>query len=382
MNVGNCKTLRETNKIKNLEVILEASANLYIIQLMKQKVILITFIITLIMSCNNKKHSNVKDTIDFNEIKDSIDLDCSNFLKSTDIDYHWLHEYDLLKSDNYRTEKINLLNSEKVEIDYLNKSDTTVTIISRNYSEYKTPEKFIDSYYKINAKGKIIDSLNLTGKELCDNYFGYLINDDSFYTWLIDGSKTKYPCKKINEDFTMTKEQANEKFRLLYEKSSIATMHTVIIYDKDSPSYPSDYIPMFFIDKKWIMLFGSDLDIGLNNSDKFHRLPNLVENEKAGWTSGNKYIFLDYFHKTAYTEEYNSNPLAPITRYHPSKWEGEAYMHLTLKNKIIPFKISLNKIIDKKSESFSPIPFKYYTHKSLNFGMINYNDILLLVKLK
>lgn len=361
-------------------------------------VLIIIFILVVISIKNYNKILNPtknyqKGTVDYEEIRLQIALNYQNFLDSTKLNYYGLNQYISPKDEKYTIRELKGPNQEEAAIIYYNEADTTLTIMSKNYSPNSISDRPYDeytkNYYKINAFGNVIDSLKLMKDEISDNYFGYLINDDSYYTWLIDGNKTKYLCKKINKDFLMTKEQVNEKFRLLYEKSSIATMHTVVIHNKNNPSYPSVYIPVFFVENKWVMLFGSDLDIGLNDSDKYtikvpnnyKELPNLIENQKTIWTNKNKHISLDYFHRKEYAEEFRSNPLSPITMYKHAKWGGEAYLHLNLKKKKIPFIIWWSKIISEDSINYSPIPFKYYTHENLNFGIINIYDQIFLIKL-
>jgi len=269
---------------------------------------------------------------------------------------------------------------KQITIAYFNPTDNTVAIKTKNYdsSPMNNPDVYLNSYYKLNTDGVVVDSLILAADEISKLYEGYLVNDDGYYTWLLDGDKTKHPCEIINRDLALSEEAIQPQFDTLYKRATLAKNHSVIYENK------SYYTVLFFIDKKWVMLFGSHslkYDSSPFNKDeppekhfKENTIPNLfVETEV--WNNKSDYINLVHFQKKSFEKERSSGGFNPIYHFYPAKWKGEGYMQINFNGDTIPFKMPLDKF-EKESDGTYQIPYKdsmlYFTAEGLEYGLITY----------
>ncbi len=276
---------------------------------------------------------------------------------------------------------------ENIGIVYYNKKDTTVVVRTKNYGSFSTrkPEIYKNNYYKLNAKGKIIDSLELKRNEISEIREGYLINNDSYYTWLLDGDKTRKKCKMINRDYSFTKEQAEKKLKELYDKSKYAFGYDIVLDNYSS------YISAFFINNDWVFLFG-DIKMSYKNEDIYppKRVDNYdsrfvlndIINKEDVWNKKSKVLSLKHFQKIEYEKSNKSLfTLIPSSYNHSvDKWIGEGYMHLLYQKDTIVFKMILNyELGDSNSYSGN---LNFYTDSKLKFGLLACDYRLFIVRNK
>lgn len=273
---------------------------------------------------------------------------------------------------------IDITTFEEISIEFFNEKDSTVIVKTQNYSSRSSsnPEIYTNTYYKLNSEGTIIDSLKLAEENIARLYDGYLINDDSYYTWILDGDKNKKSCEIINRDEQFTKQEAEEVLEALYEASEIALSNHSVFHNNNSY-----YVSVFFIENQWKLLFG-DVRLNYYNKNKYPektnktlmQLENTIEKHLV-WNKKSEYINLEYFHKENFIKGGESSAFNPIYRKTYDRWEGIGFMNLKFKEDIIPFKMNLNYELGSNSNTYK-VPFrgdlKYYTRSELNFGLLNY----------
>ncbi len=297
--------------------------------------------------------------------------------------YKWL-------KDGVETEKHEIVPvikdvSKDIRIVYYNKKDTTVVVRTKNYGSYSTrkPKIFKNNYYKLNARGKIIDSLELKRNEISKIHEGYLINHDSYYTWLLDGDKTRKKCKMINRDFSFTKEQTEKELKELYDKSKYAFSYEAIL---DNTVFD---VSAFFIDDDWTFLFGN-ITMSYKNEDIYppkrsdnyddRFILNNIRNTKDIWNQKSSSFSLKHFQKIQYEKSNRSliNVFPSSYNRTVDKWKGEGYMNFLYQKDTIAFKMRLNyELGDINSYSGD---LNFYTDSKLKFGLLACDYRLFIVR--
>ncbi|TCI90015.1 hypothetical protein [Tenacibaculum sp. M341] len=278
---------------------------------------------------------------------------------------------------------------EEISLEYYNKKDSTVVIKTQNYSGQSTnnPDVYTNTYYKLNSRGAIIDSLELKEDAIARLYNGYLVNDDSYYTWILDGNKVPKKCEIINRENVFTKREVTQKFKELYAKATVMVNNHNVFYENNS-----QYVSIFFTDTNCYMLFGDD-DLIYTESkeypDKYQNeieLHNVIE-EKNVWNNTNDYIKLLHYQKEGYQKSYSSffslnlNGIRSV-----NKWEGTGYMQLNFRGFTIPFKMNLN--YELENVDTYKVPFRgeleFFTNEELSYGLLRYygNGRICIVKQK
>jgi len=284
---------------------------------------------------------------------------------------------------------------KKIIINYFNENDNSVVVRTQNYETNKgaepLPDVLMNKYYKLNTDGEIIDSLVLTDNDRSWEYEGYLINNEYYYTWMLNGDKTEYPLKIINGDLALSKEAYKEKFKALYKSAALVK---ILIHDKK-------YKQVFLIDNQWAALAGSNLlyydehkldDEGKpvhyygekkllpEKHIKRFSMPTRLIKEYEVWEQKSKYLNLVHFQKISYTKKKRESPFALHRGLHPAKWEGEGYFHLNFKNDTIPFKMYLEHLDRDPPDRYRLPTFverrsmMYFTTEDLNYGLFSDNQ--------
>jgi len=277
---------------------------------------------------------------------------------------------------------------EEIMIAYFNNNDNSVFVKTKNYSAnlIKSPDILLNNYYKLNTDGEIIDSLILAKREICKAYEGYLVNDHTYCTWLLNGDKTKHPIEFINRDLALSEEEVQEELKSLHGRATLAKNHQAIF---DNIPYSN---VIFLIDDKWVMLFADGL-LGYSKNEAFPQkhiqrtfIQNLIDKSDV-WNKKSNYLNLVHFQKKSFREKRKVSPFNPNSQVSYSKWEGEGYMHLNFKNDTIPLKLDLNRRLGDAPYHYE-IPYRgsifYFTTDELNYGLLanNYLSRLFLVKRK
>lgn len=147
-------------------------------------------------------------------------------------------------------------------------------------------------YYKLDKNGKLVDSIpDINYSGIRD---GYLIAENEYSSWMIDGDTLKHKYTDLNSDAGWQPERIKTEFDKLRNKAvSTAYFNYDRLWKYDSENYENKIDKaVFLVEGKWYALYGEDLD-----------LPDYTtlskEKEKSYQT---KYIHLlqaDHFHKTA-----------------------------------------------------------------------------------
>jgi len=287
-----------------------------------------------------------------------------------------------VETESYTIQPLHKEKFEEIEIVYFNSDDNTVVVRTKNYTARPIPDLniLLNKYYKLNIDGVVIDSFSLADTEISEIYEGYLVNNDSYYLWLLNGDKTKYPCEIINRDKTLSKDEIHHQLITLHEKASLVKYHSV--------GFSQTFL--FFINNKWVILLGSNPYDSENKYAERHiektMLPNLI-NEEEVWNKESNYLNLVHFQKKSFSKRSSSGWFNPIHHVIFARWNGEGYMQLNFKNDTIPFKMNLEHLKKDPPNKYE-IPFRkslsYFTADDLNYGLFSTADKynLFLVKKK
>ncbi|MFK7814007.1 MAG: hypothetical protein AB8B59_16035 [Maribacter sp.] len=311
-------------------------------------------------------------------------------------------------SDNFKTEKFQLegfhLGKYKLnQIVHFNEIDSTIVLMGSNYGApaQSLPHPIINSYYKLDAKGTVIDSLELSDSEIAFTRDGYLVSKDFYSSWMLDSDATKKTYQFLNDSLDWNANDENDfkafenlyktATRVMYEEYHINRQPYGSIKLLNGGSWTklqkSEYFDHTFrfetYPAKPILVYEQNPTTRPSEVDDFSHshLPNLAEDGNI-FKGENKYISIDHFRKVKFVESKNNGAFNPISMTYPAKWEGEAFMHLSYKNETIPFKIALDKMKreeDGYQREFG-FPLRFYTNEHLNFGIVseNYGDLFLI----
>jgi hypothetical protein len=247
------------------------------------------------------------------------------------------------KSLNYEITKLTGSWAEKDSFEkpiFLEKSDFVVLHTNAKPSSYGE-----SLYYKMDKNAKLVDSIP-------DIYYGirngYLISEDAYCTWVIDGDTVKNKYIDINIDTKWESEKVKKEFDRLRNKAvSTAYFNSDNLWKYNSKNYENEIDKaVFLIDGKWYALYGKDLDLPIYR----------VLSEGKEKSLGSKFthsLLADYFHKTE------------LRGRRKSEWEVNAYFNFIKEKDTLKIfqKMDLN---GEKDDLF----LTYYSSKNINFYLI------------
>ncbi|NRT16677.1 hypothetical protein HNP99_003049 [Flavobacterium sp. 28A] len=200
-------------------------------------------------------------------------------------------------------------------------------------------------FYKLDKNAKLVDSIP-------DTYFNirnaYLINQDSYCTWLTDGNKVNKKYIDINSDTEWGTKKVQKEFKLLMNKAiSIDFFYYDYLWEDHSKNH-EDKIDkaIFLIDGKWYALYGKDLNLPIY-------LTLSTQKEELFRSKFTHTLLADYFHKT---NSIGSNEII---------WNGNAYFNFIKEKDTLKIfqKMEFN---GEKEDLF----LTYYGSKNINFYLI------------
>lgn len=308
---------------------------------------------------------------------------------------------DTLKTEKYQLESFHQSKYKLTQIVHFNPTDSTLIVMGSNYGApaQSLPRPIIHNYYKLDAQGKTLDSLQLSGGEIALTRDGYLVGKDYHCSWMLDGNISKKSYQFLNDSLDWNSEKDLDAFQKLYETAtrviyqeyylepkryaSIKLMNdgvwTKLQQAKDFEyafrfeTYPEKPV---IVRDPYSTTKPSEVD-GFSHS----HLPNLAEGGNM-YTNENKHISLIHFRKVKFIESKSNGVFNPNSMTYAAKWKGDGFMQLSFKGETIPFKIALDKMQREEDgyERKLGHPIRFYMNESLNFGIVseNYGDLFLI----
>lgn len=309
---------------------------------------------------------------------------------------------DTLQTNKHYLEGFKLGRFKLTQIVHFNSLDSTLVIMGSNYGApaQSLPNPVVNIYYKLDAQGTIVDSLEFSEQAIPITRDGYIIGNEYHCSWMLDGDETRKPYQLINGSLNWDMNNAEDKLsfetlyrtatRVLYQEYHIERKAHASIKLLNNGMWTKLQIPGHFdqafrfkkFTEKPILDYEKYPTSKPSEVDGFEHshLQNLAE---AGniYTQENKHISLAHYRKVKFIESKSNGALNPNSMTYPAKWEGEGYMELNFKKNTIPFKITLDKIErDGSYERKFGHPLRFYTNEYLEFGVIseNYGDLFLI----
>lgn len=308
---------------------------------------------------------------------------------------------DSFKNERYQLKSFKLGTYKLTQIVHLNTADSTLILMGSNYGApaQSLPRPIIHNYYKLNSQGKVLDSLQLSADEIALTRDGYLVGKDYHCSWMLDGDTFKKPYQFLNDSINWDSEKDLASFEKLYKTASrviyqdyhierklyasIKLLNDGVWTKLQKPEYFERIFRFETYPAKPIIIRDplptnkpSEVD-GFSHS----HLPNLAEDENM-YTNENEHISLVHFRKVKFVEGKNNGAFNPNSMTYAAKWNGDGFMQLSFKGETIPFRIVLNKMQREEDgyERKFGHPIRFFTNKSLNFGIVseNYGDLFLI----
>lgn len=214
-------------------------------------------------------------------------------------------------------------------------------IIVESVEEFKPKEfeqpTYSITYYRVDSKGKLLDTLNETGSTAFGRPFnGHMLYEDSYSNYLKTGKHQKVPYKSINKDLAMSTVALSNLTRDLLSQADAVT-----VYEEDDPM---TYI--ISIDAEVLKVYvpkESNIDVPKEFEHNFKEvLPVTDYSHRTGlkhyaWDNPKSAISIDYFLKQQYKSGVNfSMAAAPSSR--PARWYGMGYFQLKIGADVLKFK--------------------------------------------
>lgn len=308
---------------------------------------------------------------------------------------------DSLRTEKYQLESFNQGKYKLTQIVHFNTTDSTLVVMGSNYGApaQSLPKPIIHNYYKLDAQGNVLDSLELSGEETALTRDGYLVGLNYHCSWMLDGNATKKPYQILNDSIDWNADKDLETFqklyatatRVMYSTFHIKTERYTAIKLRNNGVWTVTQSPDGFDNafrfetypEKPIIQYGTHPTTKPSEVDGFQHshVPNLAE-EGDSYKGENEHLSMVHFRKVKFEESKNNGAFNPNNMTYAAKWEGEGYMHLFYKGDTIPFKIALDKMKleeDGYGREYGH-PLRFYTNEQLNFGIVseNYGGLFLI----
>lgn len=275
--------------------------------------------------------------------------------------YTFLHQLSSNSNFNIRAFSTTANNTNIFKI-----NDSLIVASISDEHQFERDSDFTDSWYKINNKGQVIDSLTIKNESIY-KFGNYLVNSDKSYylTWLIDGNTKPMSFSPIENGKII-----EEKDFVNYTNDSDFSLGNWSGYDKNKK-----YKTIYFKDGKWNEIYTKEYQ---KISEK------RVQNKRLPFTNIDKISTLDYFYKEKWRGENFPNFNLYINGRTPDHWQGTGYFTIQVNNQKIHFKrgglklFKDNRISDSRTLAFYENAKKTYTIIS----DINYGGYLYLIRYK
>lgn len=240
-------------------------------------------------------------------------------------------------------------------------SGQQITLITAKYLEGTAGNAL--SYYKLNHSGQLIDSLHYrNNRNKLTMVNGFLLHPEFFYSWVLDGSRTRHTYKEGNKDLSWSAGQLKAEVASVLEKAEVVYVYTASsIWPFDSDLYNAKVDKLIYVVKgKGYALYGSNLTgIPPAGVKPYQEMPDQIELARNHDKQANA------------TLDFNSKDYLLIENNTLKTWRGKAFLSLKKGQHLL--KIKQNVFIDEQadgSQSISAMDLGYYSAEKLAFSLI------------
>ncbi|WP_316780178.1 hypothetical protein [Pedobacter antarcticus] len=236
-----------------------------------------------------------------------------------------------------------------------------ITLITAKYLEGTAGNA--TSYYKLDHSGQLTDSLhyrNNKNKLIMTN--GFLLHPDFFYSWVLDGSRTRNTYKEWNKNLSWSAERIKAEMAAILEKADAIYVYSASsMWPSDSDLYNGKVDKLIYVVKgKGHALYGAGL-IGVRpaGTKPYQEMPDQIELARNHDTQANA------------TLDFNSKDYLLVENNTLKTWRGKAFLSLKKGQHLL--KIKQNVFIDEQadgSQSISAMDLGYYTAEKSAFSLI------------
>lgn len=281
--------------------------------------------------------------------------------------YKGYTELDSLLDDYYEVVRINGGFIEPV----LQTNDSTIIIITGNSLETETEAFIENSWYKINLKGQLTDSLKLKFRQNENHHFDtfndYILDTDqnTYNTWLINNNSNGIPIKNIADNKRFVQKEVDN---LLDKEKYLAVSFTDTISGEAKNAHK-----LFFLkNKTWHYLITDSL---------FYHSSTYNQNDKEVKYTVTPYDSSTLFQRTfVHKEHWKESSFWNISKYltwgtgngsSGNGWDGTSYFQITMPKKNIYFK----QFVTVDEDGTLRERFNYFIYKPIGGDYLLLNDI-------
>ncbi|MFD2902878.1 hypothetical protein [Sphingobacterium anhuiense] len=281
--------------------------------------------------------------------------------------YKGYTELDSLLDDYYEVVRINGGFIEPV----LQTNDSTIIIITGNSLETETEAFIENSWYKINLKGQLTDSLKLKFRQNENHHFDtfndYILDTDqnTYNTWLINNNSNGIPIKNIADNKRFAQKEVDN---LLDKEKYLAVSFTDTISGEAKNAHK-----LFFLkNKTWHYLITDSL---------FYHSSTYNQNDKEVKYTVTPYDSSTLFQRTfVHKEHWKESSFWNISQYltwgtgngsSGNGWDGTSYFQITMPKKNIYFK----QFVTVDEDGTLRERFNYFIYKPIGGDYLLLNDI-------
>lgn len=281
--------------------------------------------------------------------------------------YKGYTELDSLLDDYYEVVRINGGFIEPV----LQTNDSTIIIITGNSLETETEAFIENSWYKINLKGQLTDSLKLKFRQNENHHFDtfndYILDTDqnTYNTWLINNNSNGIPIKNIADNKRFAQKEVDN---LLDKEKYLAVSFTDTISGEAKNAHK-----LFFLkNNTWHYLITDSL---------FYHSSTYNQNDKEVKYTVTPYDSSTLFQRTfVHKEHWKESSFWNISKYltwgtgngsSGNGWDGTSYFQITMPKKNIYFK----QFVTVDEDGTLRERFNYFIYKPIGGDYLLLNDI-------
>lgn len=236
-----------------------------------------------------------------------------------------------------------------------------ITLITAKYLEGTAGNAL--SYYKLDHSGKLTDSLHYrNNRDKLTMANGFLLHPEFFYSWVLDGSRTRHNYKEWNKDLGWSARRIKVEVAAILEKADALYVYSASsIWPYDSDLYNDKVDKLIYVVKgKGYALYGVGL-IGVPpaGTKPYQEMPDQIELARNHDTQANA------------TLDFNSKDYLLIENNTLKTWRGKAFLSLKKGQHLL--KIKQNVFIDEQadgSQTISAMDLGYYTAEKSAFSLI------------
>lgn len=268
---------------------------------------------------------------------------------------------EIEETDKYRIIKLNTEQERELYIDRINEY-VLLTTVSNNYEAC--------TYRKIDFNGNSIDSITVKNAYF-DNISRYLLHQDCYNTWCIDGNKTNQNYITVNKELKLNREELVKEFNKLLAESKKTDCRGYYVIKDDPIATENKIDRVYFLkQKQWICLYGNDLVTSYlidktSKSDTADLLRPLAIN--YWFTKGNyseiksDKFYLEYFQRAKYFRKRLLSSFNP-NGARASCWVGYGYVNIIMKHDTLKLKMEMEEVTSSGSVYGKPLYLYVSTH--------------------